>query len=95
VHNYGTVESTVETVQIPTKGFYVNALEKYYLYNAVTTGVHLNEFYTDAQNTVFAVLMQQFKHRQHCHHRAAQPTTYTAYTVALTSVYTKQASSAK
>jgi hypothetical protein len=57
----------------------MNAIEKCYLYNAVKTGIDLNEFYTDTQNTMLDALMQQCQYRHHCHHTVTQPTTQIVY----------------
>jgi hypothetical protein len=58
---YETIDNTMEIDQVARNGSYANALEKCYLYIAVKTGIDLNEFHTDTQNTTFDALMQQYQ----------------------------------
>jgi hypothetical protein len=55
-HTYGTLEDTMQVVNIQNKGPHLNALERFHIYKQQKPGVVLNDNYADLNNPLFELV---------------------------------------
>jgi hypothetical protein len=53
---YGSIENTMEILNVQEKDNYLNILEKFHIYKAKKTGGLLSDNYTDTYNPFFELM---------------------------------------
>jgi hypothetical protein len=57
-HSYGSLENSLEILNIQGKGSYLNTLERFHIYRTKQTGYLLNDIHADTYNPIFELLIE-------------------------------------
>jgi hypothetical protein len=60
-HPLGTMENTMEVIHFAKKGRMMDALEKFYIYDATRKGIQINDRRTVQQNPIFEAILRNNK----------------------------------
>jgi hypothetical protein len=60
MHSYGTIEETMEILKASKKSWYLDTLEKYFIFQYNQNRDQLNEMHTSTYNPIFNTLYQYY-----------------------------------
>jgi hypothetical protein len=55
-HTYGTIEETLELMQVTKKDHLLNTLERFHIYDNTKRKLKMNDTYADAHNRIFDLI---------------------------------------